>query len=396
MSDKKIVVGVTASIDSIATVLLLKLQGYEIFGIHILFSVTDADNSVDKSSTTCLNQSNKELLEQIFSELSLPLYFVDQQENFSDTIVSNAVLANFMKEFYAPCIACHKIKLLSLYEKMLKLDANHLATGHYAKLRKAGQEGLVSLYASSNKELDQHKYLSAVDQTILDKLILPLSDLNKEKVISIVKQHLPKYFQKLTNGVKQNFCPILKDSREAIKKVIPPSMNRKSRLFSRDTKTFLNESYDNSEFEFGKVFKMGSAARGKDQQLAVTGFNYSYQTIYVNEQPAVGVNYFFVQIAEFFGKPNFYEPMQAIISINDDSESLPAVVYFKGLNYVLVLLKNGNHPYVPAKSLLFIHEETRQGKRLTCLTKIVSQGKTDKNATLNPIKLAKIEGDFPF
>ncbi len=396
MTQKKIVVGVTASFDSLAAVILLKLQGFEISGIHILFNISESDSNINKSSTVCLNQTNKSVLEDIFSELGIPLYYVDQKENFTDSIVESGVLASFMKEFHAPCLICHKIKILSLYEKMIKLNADFIATGHYAKIRKGAHEGLVSLFESNDKELDQHKYLAGVDQTILDKMLLPLSDLGRDKVVAIVKQHLPKHHQLLTLGTKHSFCPVIQDSAKNMRKSIPPSMNRKSRLFVRESKTFLNEAYDNAEFDFGKIFKMGSDRRGKDQLLTVTGYNYSYQTIFVNEQPALGVNYFFVQITEFFGKPNLYEPMNGMISINDEDEKLPVVIYYKGLNYALIFLTSGNHAYVPSKSIVFIHDDTRQGMRLCFSTKVVAQGRTDSDAVANPMKLAKIDGDYPF
>lgn len=395
-AQKKIVVGVNTSFDSIAAIILLKLQGFDVIGIHILLDMSEADKLINKDQTSCLNQSNKNILEDIFSELTIPLYFVNQKENFTDSVVDTGILASFMKEYHAQCLICHKVKIVSLFEKMKKLNADFIATGHYAKLRKAGRGGLVSLFEISDKKLDQHKLLASVDQTILDKMLLPLSDLGRDKVIAIVKQHLPKHYHHLTAGTQNSFCPLLKDDFDSIKKSIPPSMNRKNKIFSRDNKTFLNESYDNSEFEFGQSIKVGSDHRGKEQSLMVTGFNYSYQTIYVNEQPTSGVNYFFVQIIEFFGKPDLFEPMNAMISINDESVHLPALVYFKGLNYALVFLKSGSHEYIPNKSILYIHEETRQGMRLCFFTKVVNLGKAETAVDVGPMSLAKIDGDYPF
>jgi tRNA U34 2-thiouridine synthase MnmA/TrmU len=397
MNQKKVLVGVNASFDSLASVLLLKLQNFDVNAIHVLIDQSEySDNLVNKDATHCLAKDDKKILEAIFSELSIPLYFVDMKENFQEMVVSNAVLANFMKEFHAPCLHCNKIKVLALFEKLGKLQANYIATGHYAKLRKSGQEGLVSLYQHNDSLVDQHKLLANIDQTILSKLLLPLSDLSREKVVSIVKEHLPKYADKLSLGQNHGFCSVLKDTSYAIKKQIPPSMNRKSRLFLRDNKTFLHEAYDNTEFDFGKVFKLGTSSKGKDQLLTVTGFNYSYQTIYVNQQPVSGINYIFVQLVEFFGKPNFYGPTIASISINDDSKILEAEIFFKGLNYAIIALKNDEYQFVPNKSFVYIFEDTRQGKRLAYLSKVVHQGKLENKSQNASFELAKLEGDFPF
>lgn len=397
MEQKKVIVGVNASYDSIAALLLLRLQNYELNAIHVLFSKDkESDSLIDHNSTYCLKHDDKKILEDIMAELSIPLYFIDMQECFNDTVITSGVMAKFMKEFHAPCLMCHKIKIAALSNKMQKLEADFIATGHYAKLRKGGQEGLVSLYQNSVKELDQHKLLAGVDQTLLSKLLLPLSDLTREKVVSIVKEHLPKYAPKLSLGANHPFCPVIKNPVAAIKKTIPPIMNKKSRLFLRDNKTFLNESYDNTEFEFGKVFKLGSSIRGKDQLLTVTGFNYSYQTIYVSEQPVKGVDYIFIQITEYLGKPHFHEPNHHLVSVNDSDEIFEAEVYIKALNYAVVFLKDKDMPYVPSKSILYIYEDTRQGRRLNYLAKVVSIGKVEGTSTTKPFNLAKQAGDYPF
>lgn len=396
MSNEKVIVGVTASFDSIATLLLLKLQNYEVIAVHVVLAGHDPAKLVNTKDTLCLNQYNKSFIEELCSEIGVPVYFVDQKEFFYDSVIEAAVLANFMKEFHATCLACHKVRLLCLYNNMLKFNATYMATGHYAKLRKSGQEGIVSLYESNSKELDQHKLLAGVDQTILTKLLLPLSDLNRDKAIAIVKEHLPNHHSMLTSGSKQGFCSVITNQVSAFKKMIPPSMNKKSRVFTRKSKTYMNEAMDSSEFEFGQTLKMGRGRNQKDQTYTITGFNYSYQAIYVSEQENSTVNYFFVQITEFFGKPSLHEPSNSMVSLNDESHRYEATVYYKSLNYALVVLKSEEHAYIPNKSILYIFEDNKQGSKLCYLTRVVSQGKVEEGNIPAIFKLSKLEGDYPF
>ena len=394
--DKKVLVGVTASYDSFATLILLKLQNFEINALHVVMGDKNDDSTVDSQNIKCHGQTNQDLLQEICSVLNVPLYFVDQKDTFNEQIVNQNILASFMKEYQFSCIQCHKIKVSTLYQKMLQLGCDFMATGHYAKLRKAGREGLVSLYQYNDISLDQHKLLSAIDQSILSKLLLPLGDLSRDKVIAILKEHLPKNFNKLSSGGNKKACNILVDPVLLMKKTIAPGLNRKSRLCMREKNTFLNEAYDNTEFEFGKTFKLGSDHRGKEQLLTVTGYNFSYQTIYVSEEESKGVNYFFVQILEYFGEPNLFTPTINKVTINDEDEMFDATVYYKGLNYAIVFFNNNaTHKFVPAKSLLSILEDTRIGRKCNFLTRIISQGFVDNKQNIAPFILSKIEDDFP-
>lgn len=397
MSSKKVIVGVNPSYDSLATLILLKLQHFELTAIHVVLKGYDPENLVNSTGVSCLNQTNENLLNEILSLLEIPLFYVDQKEVFYEQVVGHSVIANFMKEGNNPCLDCHRIRLMCLYQKMIKLNADHFATGHYAKIRKAGQDGLVNVYKNSIEELDQHYYLAGVDQRALSHLLLPLSDLSKEKVISIVKEHLPKHHHKLSQSKKGGMCLVTSDMPTTIKKKIAPSLHKKSRLYLRENKTFLNEAYDNTEFDFGKQFKMGRDRQGKEQILEVTGFNYSYQTIYVSDLAhKKEANYFYVQVVEFFGKPHFYSPGPCLVSIDQDKGLMQATLYPKGLNYALIILNGVEHPFVPSKSMMFVSEETRLGNKLIFLTRIVAQGTLESSQELAPMVMSKVAGDYPF
>lgn len=397
MSSKKVIVGVNPSFDSIAALILLKLQNFDLTAIHVVTKGYDPEGLVNSGGIDCLNKTNESLLNQILSILDIPLFYVDQKEIFYDHVVGHNVIANFMKEGHYPCLDCHKIRIMALYEKMIKLKADHIATGHFAKLRKGTQEGQVNLYQNTISALDQHLYLSGVDQTILSHLILPLSDLNKEKVISIVKQHLPKHHHLLSNSNEKHKCNILSNMSTTIKKKIAPSLCKKARLFIRENNTFMHEAYDNTEFDFGKQFKMGRDKQGKEQILEVTGYNYSYQTIYVSDLATKkDANFFYVQIIENFGRPQFFTPLECHISIEEDKIQIPATIYHKAINYLLVSLKDSFHPFVPSKTLIFISEQNKLGNRLLYLGRIIAQGFHEKSTELIPISLSKTEGDFPF
>ena len=74
---------------------------------------------------------------KVASILKIPFLSLDLRKEFKKRIIDY-----FLKEYKRgltpnPCVVCNKeIKFGLLLEKALKLDADYIATGHYAKIRK--------------------------------------------------------------------------------------------------------------------------------------------------------------------------------------------------------------------------------------------------------------------
>lgn len=215
---KTVVVGMSGGVDSSVTALLLKERGYKVIGLFM-------KNWEEEGP--CPAQIDYEDVACVCSHLDIPYYTV----NFSKEYWEN-VFSHCLKEYAAghtpnPDILCNReIKFHVFLNKALELGADFLATGHYC--RKERVEGMWSLLRGRDPEKDQSYFLYTLKESILDKVLFPIGDLEKHEVRAIAaKAGLITAQKRDSTGIcfigKQNF-------KEFLSRFIPPQPGNFERL----------------------------------------------------------------------------------------------------------------------------------------------------------------------
>lgn len=196
--NKKIVVGLSGGVDSSTSLVLLKKQGWQPTGVFLKMS------------------KDAIVPEKICRQLNIPYYQVDTQYSFKKEIVDY-----FLKELAGnrtpnPCVICNqKIKFKNLFLMAEKLDADFVATGHYARIKNS------RLLKAKDKNKDQSYYLSFLKKEWLAKIVFPLGSYLKNDVCQIAKKE-GLDFEKTKSS--QDFCYLQNQSlEEFIKEKIKPN-----------------------------------------------------------------------------------------------------------------------------------------------------------------------------
>lgn len=161
MKKKIVAVALSGGVDSAASAYILKTQGYEVFGITMkLFE----------------NQSCEDA-EKVAKALEIKHYIVNFSEYFEKEVI-NKFIDMYLQGFTPnPCILCNiKVKYGLLLDEALKLGADYMALGHYAKIEFCEDKNTYKLLKSDIKEKDQSYYLYHLSQEKLKHIILPLSN----------------------------------------------------------------------------------------------------------------------------------------------------------------------------------------------------------------------------
>jgi tRNA-specific 2-thiouridylase len=178
LSPKRVAVAMSGGVDSSVAAALLKQDGYEVSGLYMELGVD-------------IMSSNLEALKYTCRLLDIPLYKINLGKEFE-----NLVIDYFCREYSRgrtpnPCVACNQyIKFGTVLEEALEKGADYFATGHYARVEST--PGGYRLRKAVDITKDQSYFLYALGQKQLQRLLLPLDELTKERVKEIAKEfHLP-------------------------------------------------------------------------------------------------------------------------------------------------------------------------------------------------------------
>jgi tRNA-uridine 2-sulfurtransferase len=179
--DIKVVVAMSGGVDSSVAAALLKEKGYNVIGITMqIWPGGDRSGS-------CCSLSAVEDARRVANKLGIPFYVLNFKDIFKRTVIDNFISEYEKGRTPNPCVVCNeKIKFEALLKKAEELDADYIATGHYAKVVKKGNRYFLLKGKDGNK--DQSYFLYPLSQHALSKTMFPLGDLTKPQVRILAKK----------------------------------------------------------------------------------------------------------------------------------------------------------------------------------------------------------------
>lgn len=182
---KRVVVGLSGGVDSAVSAYLLKTAGYDVIGLFMRNWDSMANNDILGNETISQNICPQEQdyldAQEAAKIIGIELKRIDFIKEYWDD-----VFINFLDEYQKgrtpnPDILCNKyIK----FNKMLnyafdKLNADFLATGHYAQ----NIDG--KLFQAKDSDKDQTYFLAQLNSEQLKNVLFPLGNLTKQEVRDI-------------------------------------------------------------------------------------------------------------------------------------------------------------------------------------------------------------------
>lgn len=183
---ERVVVAMSGGVDSSVAAALLATQGREVVGLMMRLWNEQAPNGGSAHNRCCAPDA-VERARHVAAQFDIPFYVLDARETFRRKVV------DFFVEGYSsgvtpnPCLECNRhIRWDFLLRKALSLGATHLATGHYARVYKHGQE--YRLLRAVDKSKDQSYALSVLGQEQLAHTIFPVGMYTKLQVREIARR----------------------------------------------------------------------------------------------------------------------------------------------------------------------------------------------------------------
>lgn len=184
---KRVVVGLSGGVDSSVTAYLLKEQGYEVIG---MFMKNWHDDTVTISNECpWLDDSNDAMI--VAQHLGIPFQAIDLSKEYKERIVDYMFAEYKAGRTPNPDVLCNReIKFDIFLNTALKLGADFVATGHYARKAETVKDGktVFRLLAGKDPNKDQSYFLCQLKQDQLAKALFPIGELLKPEVRAIAKR----------------------------------------------------------------------------------------------------------------------------------------------------------------------------------------------------------------
>lgn len=184
---KRVVVGLSGGVDSSVAAYLLQEQGYEVIG---MFMKNWHDDSVTISNECpWLDDSNDAMI--VAQHLGIPFQAIDLSEEYKRRIVDYMFAEYQRGRTPNPDVLCNReIKFDVFLNNALKLGADFVATGHYARKDQIQKDGKTTYRLLSGKDgnKDQSYFLCQLTQEQLSRSLFPVGELLKPGVRAIAKK----------------------------------------------------------------------------------------------------------------------------------------------------------------------------------------------------------------
>ncbi|CAN7554083.1 tRNA 2-thiouridine(34) synthase MnmA [Acidovorax sp. LjRoot117] len=194
---QRVVVGLSGGVDSAVTAHLLKQQGHEVVGIFMKNWEDDDDSEYCSSNIDFVDAA------AVADVIGIEIEHVNFAADYKDR-----VFAEFLREYQAgrtpnPDVLCNaEIKFKAFLDHAMRLGAEKIATGHYARVRQNGASGLFELLKGLDPSKDQSYFLHRLNQAQLSKTLFPVGELHKTEVRRIAEEiGLPNAKKKDSTGI---------------------------------------------------------------------------------------------------------------------------------------------------------------------------------------------------
>jgi tRNA-uridine 2-sulfurtransferase len=172
----------SGGVDSSVAAALAAASGVETIGVSMqLYDQRDGGSGHGFGSCCTLDDLHD--ARRVAAAIGIPHYVMNFERQFDEQVVANFVREYMNGRTPLPCVHCNSdLKFATLLERARALGADHVATGHYARVERDETTGRYRLLRGLDRSKDQSYFLFSLDQAQLSRARFPVGALTKAEV----------------------------------------------------------------------------------------------------------------------------------------------------------------------------------------------------------------------
>jgi tRNA-specific 2-thiouridylase len=349
---RKVVVAMSGGVDSSVAAALLKRAGHDVTGVTMRLVDLPVEACRSEDLRSCCGRRAVEDAHRVALSLKIPHYVADMRIPFANLVVSE-----FCREYARgrtpnPCVLCNRlIKFGLLLEKARELGADHLATGHYARVVREARRGTYSLKKASDLAKDQSYFLYAMTQDQLARVLFPLGGRAKTEVRRLAKRMGLAVADK---SESQEICFVPGDDYGGFLRERIPAAFRPGPVVALDGR-LLGEHGGVAGFTVGQRRGMGVAASGR---LYVVSVDALTNTVVAGPDEALRSKGLVASGVGYISGKRPPGPFRARVKIRYRHSEAAAVVTPVGAAGAHVVFLEPQRAVAPGQSVVFYRRNT--------------------------------------
>ena len=325
----RVVVAMSGGVDSSVAAALLVEQGYEVIGM--MMRLWSEETITGRVFNRCCTPDQMADARRIADKLNIPFYVLDTRDVFREKIVDFFIDQHKQGVTPNPCIECNRhIRFDWLQKNALALDAEYLATGHYARVRR-NASGTYELLKSIDERKDQSYVLSVMGQHELSHALFPVGDYTKPEVRQLAEKFgLPT----ASKHDSQDLCFLGDGDYRRFLREHAPEVMAEGPIIKKDG-TVVGEHTGLANYTIGQRKGLGL---NSPMPLYVIGMNPHHNALIVGTQEELGFTQFTADRVNWMSGQVPRKPFHADVKIRYKARCIPALITPTGADRFQVTL----------------------------------------------------------